>query len=157
SAADSARLLAFVERMPEVQLARTIAARSQLDLLDARKAKSPTVSLSVDAGLAGADLTHAVPPDLLAQQPDATFRARLRRDAGASAAVTLRLPVSNPAAGSAARAREAARQAEDVRSGGEVTRRRQETLALLARWRIAYRRVEAARLTHERAEQNLLR
>ena len=157
STADSVRLLAFVERMPEVQLAHTLAARSRLDLLDARRAKSPTVSFSVDAGLAGADLTHAVPPDLLAQQPGATFGDRLWRDAGASAAVHLRLPVADPAAGSAARAREAALGAEEVRSGAEATRQRQGTLALLARWRIAYRRVEAARLTNRRAEQNLLR
>ena len=157
SAADSTRLLAVVERAPEVLLARTLAARSRLDLMDAQRVKSPTVTVSIDAGLLGADLTHLVPPDLLEQQPDATFADRLRRDLGASAAVHLRLPVADATAGPGVRAREAAVKAQEVRGGAEATRQRQETLALLARWSAAFRRVEAERHTRERAEDNLLR
>lgn len=157
SAADSLRLLALVERSPEVVLAGTLAARSQLDLLDARRAKTPTVTVSVDAGLAGADLTHAVPPDLLEQQPGATFTDRLRRDLGASAAVHLRLPVVDAAASPGIRARLAALQAEEVRTRAEAARRLAETLSLVARWRTAFQRLEAARRTRERAEANLLR
>ena len=156
-AADSLRLLALVERLPEVQLSRTLTARSQLDLLDARGAKSPTVTISVDAGLAGADLTHLVPPDLLAEQPGATFSDRLRRDLGASAAVHVRLPVVDQTARPSVEARAAALAADALRSGSEVERERAETLALLARWRAAYQRVVAAGRTSARAEANLLR
>jgi outer membrane protein TolC len=44
-----------------------------------------------------------------------------------------------------------------VRSAAEAQRQRQETLALLARWRVASQRVEAAQRTQERAGANLLR
>lgn len=157
SAADSIRLMAVVDRLPEMQIARTAAARSRLDLLDARRAKSPIVTATLDAGLAGADLTHAVPPDFAADNPGATFADRLWRDVGASAAVHLRLPVSDPAVGAGARAREATARADGVRVAAEVTRLRRDTLSLLAHWRAAYRRFETARRTAERAEANLLR
>ncbi|MGH7682367.1 MAG: TolC family protein, partial [Candidatus Eiseniibacteriota bacterium] len=46
---DSLRLLGTVERFPEVQLARTNAARSELALLDASRARASTLSFTVDA------------------------------------------------------------------------------------------------------------
>ena len=98
-----------------------------------------------------------MPPNLLEENPEATFSDRLARDLGASAAVHVRLPVIDATAKPNTRAREAAQRAEEVRSVAAATRLRQETLTLLARWRVAYRTVEAARRTNERAEANLLR
>ena len=144
-AADSTRLLATVEGRPELRLAGLQAERTKLDLLDARSAKAPTLDFSLDAGLAGADLTHAVPPDLLAEDPNATFSDRLRHDLGASAALHLRLPVVDATARGSQRARQSALEAQGVRRGGEATRVRAEAIALFERWRVAYRRLELAR------------
>jgi outer membrane protein TolC len=157
SSADSIRLLALVERFPEVQIARALSARSQLDLLDARSARSPELTFSIDAGLEGADLTHAVPPDLLAERPGATFEDRLRRDLGASASMHLRLPLLDPPARPIARGREASLRAEEVRAGAEVAAQRRAMLSLFSRWRSASRRVGAAERSEERADANLLR
>jgi outer membrane protein TolC len=155
-AEDSTRLLATVERRPEVRLAGLAAQRTELDLLDARAAKAPTLDFSLDAGLAGADLTHAVPPDLLAEDPNATFSDRLRRDLGASAAFHLRLPVVDATAHANQRARQSALEAEAVRRGGETARVRADAIALFERWRVAYRRLELAQASFDRADANLL-
>jgi outer membrane protein TolC len=155
-AADSTRLLATVEGRPELRLAGLQAERTKLDLLDARSAKAPTLDFSLDAGLAGADLTHAVPPDLLAEDPNATFSDRLRHDLGASAALHLRLPVVDATARGSQRARQSALEAQGVRRGGEATRVRAEAIALFERWRVAYRRLELARASLGRADTNLL-
>ena len=58
SEADSLRLLVTLEGVPEVQLAHTSAARSQLDWLDVRRQNAPVVEVAVDAGLAGAEVTY---------------------------------------------------------------------------------------------------
>jgi len=156
-AADSTALLSRIEHLPEVELARALAERSRVDLADAEQARAPQVSVTLDAGLAGADLTHAVPPELKAGDPDATFADRLRRDVGASAAVHLRLPVLDAALSPAARGRKAASDAEAVRGMAEAARQREASMTLLARWSASYRRVVAARQTFQRAEANLLR
>src|SRR5262245_11778389 len=137
-ASDSTALLARVDRLPEVELARALAERSRVDLADAERARAPVVSVSLDAGLAGADLTHAVPPDLLAGDPEATFADRLRRDLGASAAVHFRLPVLDAALQPAARGRKAASEAEAVRGMAEAERQREASMTLLARWSASY-------------------
>ena len=111
SEADSVRLIAGVERLPEIALARVAEAETRLDLADARQGAAPTVELSLDAGLAGADLTSAVPADLKAANPDASFSDRLRRDLGASAAVRLRWPLRSPTVLPAVRARQAEKDA----------------------------------------------
>ncbi len=156
AAEDSIRLLASVDRQPEVALARIAEATSRLDLLDARRRTAAEVDLSADAGLAGADLTRAVPEDLRASDPDATFADRLRRDLGASAAIHVRLPLLDRGAAPARRAREAALGATAARTQGEEASQRARLLSLLARWRSAGRRVEAARAAGDRADANLL-
>ncbi len=156
AAEDSLRLLDTVDRQPEVALARIGEATSRLDLLDARRRTAPEVDLSADAGLAGADLTRAVPEDLRATNPDATFADRLRRDLGASAAIHVRLPLLDGGAPPARRAREAALGASAARTQGEQASQRARLLSLLARWRSAARRVEAARAAGDRADANLL-
>ena len=94
--ADAGRLdRAVVGRAPP---ARGRAARSAESERAARGARgapatAPEVTFTVDAGLAGTDLTRAVPQSLLDAQPSATFTDRLDRDLGASAAVTLRVPI----------------------------------------------------------------
>src|SRR5689334_7236183 len=79
-AGDSLRILATAARQPEVALARIEEERGRLDLVEARKTHAPTLDLSLDAGLSGADLTSSVPEDLALTDPDATFADRLRRD-----------------------------------------------------------------------------
>jgi outer membrane protein TolC len=154
---DSIRLMISVERQPEVALARAADATARLDLLDARHRTAPHIDLSLDAGLAGADLTQDVPPDLQAVDPSATLADRLRRDLGASVAIHLRLPILDGATAPTGRAREAALSASGVRSKAETVDQRRRALALLDRWRSTFRRVEAARETSDRAETNLLK
>jgi outer membrane protein TolC len=157
SEADSARLVAGVERLPEVALARVAEAETRLDLADARQSAAPSVELSLDAGLAGADLTSAVPPDLKTTNPDATFADRLRRDLGASAAVRLRWPLRSPTVLPAVRARQATLGAVRVRAGAEAASQQRQALVLLAVWRSAAWRLRAAEITSDRAERNLLK
>jgi outer membrane protein TolC len=157
TAADSMRLLESATKQPEVALARTADAAARLDLADARHRTAARVDLAVDAGLAGADLTHVVPPDLKASDPNATLADRLRRDLGASAAVRFRLPILDGAARPSREAREAALRASETRSRSEVLDQRRLALALLARWRSTYERTEAARVTSRRAADNLIR
>lgn len=154
---DSIRLMASVERQPEVILARAADAGARLSFLDARHRTAPQVDLTIDAGLAGADLTGAVPRDLRESDPRATFADRLRRDLGASAAIHLRLPLFDGAAIPAARARETAVRASEVRSRSEAINQRGRALSLFAVWRSVSRRTQAARETSDRAEINLLK
>lgn len=153
---DSIRLMASVDRQPEVTLARAADAAARLELLDARHRTSAQMDLALDAGLAGADLTEAVPKDLRAD-PGATFTDRVRRDLGASAAIHVRLPILDGAAVPASRAREAALSASETRSKAATMNLRRQALALLAQWRSASRRTQAARQTSDRAETNLLK
>ena len=157
SEADSVRLIAGVERLPEVALARVAEAETRLDLADARQGAAPTVELSLDAGLAGADLTSAVPADLKAANPDASFSDRLRRDLGASAAVRLRWPLRSPTVLPAVRARQATLGAVRVRAGAEAATQRRQALVLLAGWHSFAWRLRAAEITSDRAERNLLK
>jgi outer membrane protein TolC len=154
---DSIRLMVSVERQPEVILARAADAAARLSFLDARHRTAPQVDLTLDAGLAGADLTGAVPRDLRYSDPSATFADRLRRDLGASAAIHLRLPLFDGAAIPATRARETAVRASEVRSRSEAINQRGRALSLFAQWRSASRRTDAARETSDRAETNLLK
>src|SRR5262249_44769375 len=93
--------LAVLERYgisPEIARARIDAERAQLDLALARRRRETRLTLALDTGLWGSDLTSSVPEELRATNPDATFADRLRRDLGASAALTFHLPVVDPAA-----------------------------------------------------------
>ena len=155
--ADSARLMASVESLPEIAIARIAEARGRLDLMDAQRRSATTVDVLVDAGLAGADLTRAVPENLRATDPTATIGDRIRRDLGASAAIHLQLPVLDRSARPALRARADALDAARVRRDTEAMAQRRQALGLLAGWRAASHQLQAAELTNERAERNLLK
>jgi outer membrane protein TolC len=156
AAGDSAALLESADRAPEVRAAEVAAATERLALLDARGAGAMRVDLSADAGLAGTDLTRAVPDDFLASHPGATFSDRLRRDLGASVSIAVRLPVRDASRPRASGAREAALRAASIRAEDARARRRREALDLLARWRSAARRFEASRVAAGRASDHLL-
>jgi len=157
AAEDSILVMSSIERQPEVLAARVAEERARLDVIEARRTTAPTVDLSLDAGLAGADLTRTVPEDLAAQNPDATFSDRLRRDLGASATINLRAPISSGAARLTARSKTVTLRAVGMRSGAEILNQQKVALLLLARWGSAYRRLEVARAGSVGAEQNLLR
>lgn len=155
--ADSLGLLASVNRLPEVALARVAEARALLDVRDVQRRNRLAMDLSVDAGLAGADLTQPVPTSLLETNPDATFMDRLRRDLGASASLNLRLPVLDRALKRSTESRQAVLRAERVRREAEETAREREALALLAQWRSAFHRLQATQATSDLAETHLLK
>ncbi len=154
---DSLRLMAAVEGLPEIGIARSAEAQGRLDLVDAERRNATTVDVTLDAGLAGADLTRAVPADLRASDPGAGLGDRVRRDLGASAAVHVHLPVLDRSAAPGRQARAAALDAARVRSGAESLAQRRRALELLAQWRTASHQLLAAQLTRERAERNLLK
>jgi len=157
STEDSIRVMASVTRQPEIAFTRISEERARLDVLDARRTTAPTVDLSLDAGLAGTDLTRTVPGDLKAQDPNATVADRLRRDLGASATLNVRAPVSGGAARLTTQSKSIALRAAGLRSGGELTNQQKIALEILARWRSAYRQLVTAREATVGAERNLLR
>ncbi len=156
-AADSLVLAAAAARRPELALARADEALARLAEADAARAAAPAVNLSVDAGLAGSDLTRAVPSALLAEQPNATFRDRLRRDLGASAALDVRLPLLDRARPLATSARTLDLHAAEQRRAAEEAAGAREAGTLLERARSAARRLEIAEGVVERAEAHVLR
>lgn len=155
--ADSLRLVALAARRPEVALARIEEQQRQLELEDARRRGAPAVDLSLDAGLAGADLTRSVPEALRVANPEATIGDRLRQDLGASVAVHLSWPVLDASRRPRIEARRAAfdAAAATARASAELEQRRAR--ALFAEWRSADRRLRAAEITAARAERNLLK
>jgi outer membrane protein TolC len=154
---DSIRIMASVSRQPEVTIARIAEERARLDILEARRTTAPTVDLSLDAGLAGTNLTRLVPEDLLVDDPDATFADRLRRDLGASATINVRAPLRGSAARLSTQSKAIALRAAGMRSGAETVTQQRIALEILARWRSAYRSLVAAREATVGADQNLLR
>jgi outer membrane protein TolC len=154
---DSLALLAATQRAPEVTLAAVAHQQAALDASDARQRDAGTLGLTVDAGLAGTDLTRAVPAALLDTDPNATFADRLRRDLGASAALTWRLPLFDRARAPAAAARLAAANAAWARHESEIEFAQRDALSLLAQWRTAGRRLEATAIIVARAEVHYLR
>ncbi len=154
---DSIRVMASVQRQPEIGIARIAEERARLDVLEARRTNAPTVDLSLDAGLKGTDLTRTVPEDLLVADPDATFADRLRRDLGASASINLRAPVRGPAARLTTQSKTLVLRAAGLRSNVERANQERIALEILARWRSAHRMLLASRDATQGAEQNLLR
>jgi len=157
TADDSILIISTIQRQPEVLAARIAEGRARIDVIEAKRVTAPTVDLSLDAGLAGSDLTRVVPEDLTAKDPNATFADRLRRDLGASATINLRAPISSAGARLMARSKTATLRAVGIRSDIEILNQRKIALLLLARWASAYRRLEVARTGSVGAEQNLLR
>jgi outer membrane protein TolC len=155
--ADSLRLEATLARQPEVQLARVAEADSRLDLEEARRRSAPTLDLSLDAGLAGADLTRATPEALMLENPGAKFADRLRQDLGASLALRLRLPVLDGARSRRVGARTAEQDAAVLESRAAAAAQERRGRVLLAEWRSASRRLRASEVVYERAERNLLK
>ena len=147
AAEDSARVLERFTTSSEVQRAEneTRVARLELEAAHARRALH--LDLTLDAGLAGTDLTRWIPPNVAPLEAHRTLADRLRLDAGASLALDLRFPLVTPGAGAAVAAREAALHAAEARA--EAARRggRQEALDLLSRWSLAARR----RVAHQRS------
>jgi outer membrane protein TolC len=156
-AQDSLRLLASADRMPEIALAQITEARGSLDLIEARRRNAATLDLAADAGLAGADLTSAVPRDLRDADPNATLADRLRRDLGASVAFHFRLPVLDRSAARHRLAKSESLRAAQARSAAERETQRRLALDLLSQWRHAYARLELATRSREHAEDALLR
>jgi len=156
-AGDVERLAAGAERAPEVLLAGVSEAESRLDLAEVRSRTAPRAEVGADGGMAGTDLTQAVPPDIRASNPGATFADRLRRDLGSSASMRVSMPLFDASVGPAAAARRAATEAAGIRRELERSTQRRVGLDLIAAWRSAHERLLAARLTADRAEQHLLR
>jgi outer membrane protein TolC len=154
---DSLRLLTGVARLPEVQLAGTAEVQAQLDQADAEHRKAMRADLSADAGLAGTDLTTAVPPDLKAEDPQATWGDRMRRDLGASVSLGFNRPLLDATVPPTIEARRAAAQAAALQRSVESDTQRRVVLDLLDHWRSAAHRLRAQQGMVERAETNLLR
>lgn len=154
---DSVRVLAAAERRPDVRRAEVDWQQTAVDLDQARRRNGWQVGLSADAGLAGSDLTHAIPPDVAFEHPNATLADRLRRDAGASVSVDLKRPVFDPSVSHGVAAREAAREAAALRLVAARARGRRDALDLLGKWRAGAARVARERSGVGRAEQHLLR
>ena len=157
TATDSLSALARYGAAPEVAQARIAGERARLDLALARRRRETQLSLALDAGLWGTDLTTAVPPSLKETNPNATFSDRLSRDFGASAALRFSLPVTDPGARHDIAGRTAAASAADLRAATAQGEARRQALELLDRWRDASLRVTRARASVALAEENLLR
>ena len=154
---DSLRVLAAFLRAPELAQARLDTQRAALELDLARRRRETQLTLALDAGLWGTDLTSSVPADLQVQDPDATFADRLRRDLGASAALKFRLPLVDPARPHDLAGRTAASEAARLRAESAAAEARRSALELLDRWRDAARRAGRGRASVAVAEENLLR
>ena len=155
--ADSLRVLAAFQRGVEVELARADEAAARLALDDAVRKDAWKVGLSADAGLAGTDLTGAVPNDLKAGHPDATFADRLHRDLGASASVAFQLPLADITQPASVVARRAALDAATIRREAAAAKQERDAAELLARWRAGAAEHAAVHASLARAEEHLLR
>ncbi|MEP7029001.1 MAG: TolC family protein [Candidatus Eisenbacteria bacterium] len=155
--ADSVALLARMEASPDVRRALTEAALLRVAVEDARSKRALEVGIVADAGLWGADLSHAVPPDLASSHPGATFGDRLRRDLGASIALEFRRPLTDPARGASILARGATLEAAQWRRSALIAGHRRAALDLIERGRTASAQLALAQASTERAEENVLR
>src|SRR5207249_4891536 len=117
---DSTHVMARVLQLPEVRQGEIDLAREQVALREAQSKNTLQVGLAADAGVWGADLTHAVPPDLRAENPDATLADRLRRDLGASVSVQLKRPILDPSARPSVAARREAVRAATLRRDAAI-------------------------------------
>jgi len=155
--ADSLALIAKVERLPDIGIARAEEAQARLDLADVAHRNDLRIDLSADAGFAGTDLTARVPADMRAADPNASVPDRLRRDLGASAAIDFRRPIVDPTLGTTIAARRSAADAARLRSVNTLSTQRRGALDLLDRWRAANRALHKTHGTVGRSGTNLLR
>lgn len=157
AASDSAALLTSVERAPEVRT-RMITQRDQeIALQEARRKNALRVDGSADAGLAGADLTHLVPPDLKESNPDAGLADRLRRDRGASATVEARRPFADPRVGPTIEARRRDLEAARLALANETETQRRARRDLLTRWEAAARNLVVAERSASLATDHVIK
>src|SRR5439155_11467844 len=110
-----------------------------------------------DGGLAGAELTSAVPQDFRDAHRDATFTDRLRRDLGASISIQLKRPLADPSLACSRRAREETLRAATLRRLAATARARRDAMDLIGDWRAPGARPDIPRGAEERAQENLLR
>ena len=157
AADDSVGAMASIERVPELAIASLAEAQSRLDIADAHRSNATVIEWSMDAGIAGADLTHAVPGDLRALDPNSTLSDRLRRDLGGSAAVHVHLPLGTGTVAPTTQAREYALRAARARRTAQLTAQRRRAVLELDAWRTAASLASAAEATAERAERSLLK
>ncbi|MBI1796465.1 MAG: TolC family protein [Candidatus Eisenbacteria bacterium] len=153
--------LAWLERArdaPEVRAAYADAEGARIALEQAVLRGRVTVDLAADAGLAGSDLTRAVPEDLRLTNPDATFADRLRRDLGASVSLQFHRPILDRTASRAVvNARQAELRAAGLRAAAALGERRRVMMDLLGRWRAAAERLTLSRASVARADDHVLR
>ena len=154
---DSLALVGALGVAPEVRLAELGRVERRLDLEAAKRSSALQVNVAADAGLAGTDLTHVVPPDLRYLHPDATLSDRLQRDLGASLSLEFHMPLLDRSAANTVSARAAASRAQDLRWSTELEAQQRLGLELLARWRSAAARYAAALDVATRADEHLLR
>ena len=154
---DSLGLLGALGIATEVRLEELGRAERRLDLEAARRSSALQVNVAADAGLAGTDLAHVVPPDLRYLHPDATLSDRLQRDLGASLSLEFHMPLLDRSAANTVSARAAASRAQDLRWSTELEAQRRLGLEILARWRSAAARYAAALDVATRAGEHLLR
>jgi len=157
STSDSLALAAAAANTPEVKSVSADVAKGRVTLAEAKAKNAWHVDLSADAGLWGADLTRWIPDDLRQEDPGATFGDRLQRDLGASISLQFKRPLFDPTTGYAVQAEEARLRAAELRQAAALADRRREMLDLLSRWRSASARVALARVSLERASDNLIR
>jgi hypothetical protein len=155
--ADSSVLLARLEAQPEFQRARNEEALRRVAIEEATSTKTLQFGLVADAGLWGTDLLHAVPPELEDTHPGATFSDRMKRDLGASVAIEVKKPLTDPAAGATARARVAALDAARVRREALLEERRRGVFDLVERSQTAFAQLALAENSTARADDNVLR
>ena len=155
--ADSVRVVVHAAALPAVRQSEIEMARQRVALQEAQRKGALQFGLGADAGLKGADLTKAVPPDLRAEDPNATLKDRLRRDLGASVSVQIKQPLVDPTIRPTIVARQASLRAATLRREIAVHRARRDALDLLGRWRFAAVIVTLAEDAVTRADQNLLR
>lgn len=157
SDADSLRVVAAFARGGEGALAQLDEAAARIELEGAERKNAWHVDLSADAGLAGTDLTRAVPDDLRAEKANATFADRLHRDLGASASITFVAPLADITQPLSVVARRASLDAARVRREDALAQQQRGADELLIRWRSAALEHEAVSASLHRAEEHLLR
>jgi len=157
TSADSVTLLHAVLQSPEARAADLESGARRLEIEEARRKGALEVDLAGDAGLLGSDVRRAIPDDLLASNPDATFSDRLRRDLGVSVGIELKQPVLDAARPSRIRAREDAASASTLRAAILRSERARFGYDLLTHWRVSAARLDSADASVARAEQHVLR
>lgn len=155
--ADSAALLARLEAQPELRAAQNDEALKRIAIEEAKSKRALELGFVADAGLWGTDLTHTVPPDLLAADPNANFGDRIARDLGASVAIEIKKPLNAAGAQASALARVASLDAASSRRQALIEERRRGIFDLVERGRTAAAQLELAEASVGRAEDNVLR